>query len=172
MRRMFSVVLLTISMSGVAWAQEATGKVAEQVKAEVLKFEHEKELAMMSSTSPTNNYAADWVQRVDADDIAFTNPYGMYTKTEVVAQFKAGKHKTYSVTSSDMHVRVYGDGGNWTTAVVTYINSSAGTHTAQKERTAIKTRGTDVFIKIDGNWRWVVHHHSFLENPGKKDDGN
>jgi ketosteroid isomerase-like protein len=166
MRRVFSAIFLTVSLAGFANAQEATGKVAEQVKSEILKLEQEKEKAMTSTTS-ANNYAADWVERVDADDIAFTNPYGMYTKAEVVAQFRAGKHKTYTVKASDNHVRVYGNGGDGTTAVITYINESDGTHTGQ-QRSPIKTRGTDVFVKIDGKWRWVVHHHSFMESAGSK----
>jgi hypothetical protein len=168
MKRILLVALLTGLFGNIVTAQEATGKVAEQVKAEIIQFEHEEELAMMSSTSTTNNYAADWVQRVDADDIAFTNPYGVYTKAELVAQFREGKHKTYSAKAADLHVRVYGNGGDGTTAVVTYINASDGTHTGQAERTAIKTRGTDVFIKVDGQWRWVVHHHSFLEGKEQK----
>lgn len=142
-------------------AQEATGPAAEQAKKEIIELEHEKERAFLSTTSG-HDYSVKWLESVEADDIAFTNPYGVYTREKHIAQFKDGKHKTYSVKGSDFHVRIYGSGGNGTTAVVTYVNQSDGTHTGQS-RSAIKTRGTDVFYKSDGKWRWIVHHHSFIE---------
>jgi ketosteroid isomerase-like protein len=161
MRGILLTALLVVSSTTFVKAQEATGPAAEQVKKEILALEHEKERAFVSTTSG-RNYAVEWLEAIEADDIAFTNPYGVYTKDKHIAQVRAGHHKTYSVRGSDFHVRVYGSGGNGTTAVVTYINQSDGTHTGQV-RSAIKTRGTDVFYKNDGKWRWIVHHHSFVE---------
>jgi ketosteroid isomerase-like protein len=161
MRGILSTVLLTILLVGFAKSQEATGAVAEQVKKEIIALEQEKERAFMSTTSG-HNYSVEWLEAIEADDIAFTNPYGVYTKEKHISQVRAGQHKTYSVKGTDLHVRAYGDGGNGTTAVVTYLNESDGTHTGQT-RSPIKTRGTDVFYKADGKWRWIVHHHSFVE---------
>jgi hypothetical protein len=164
MPRILLTILLAVSFVGLVEAQEATGDTAEKVKKEIIQLEHEKEKAYMSTTG-SNPYAADWVARVDADDIAFFGQNGQTkTKAEHVAGFRSGKSKIYFIKEHDMHVRIYGNGGNGTTAVVTYLHESTGDH--QGQRVTVVANGTDVFVKVDGAWRWVVHHHSRLVPPG------
>src|SRR5215469_2495104 len=158
-----TIVLVTLIVGSVQ-AQEATGDRAEKVKQEIIQLEHDKEKAYMSTTGP-HPYAADWVARVDADDIAFIGQDGTTkTKAEHIEGFRSGKSKIYFIKEHDMHVRIYGEGGNGTTAVVTYLHESTGDHHGQ--RSTVVANGTDVFVRIDGMWRWVVHHHSRLVQPG------
>lgn len=155
-------ILLVGSIGGVAKAQEAKGEMAERVKKEILRLEDEKAKALMS-TSSDEPHAAEWLQRVDADDMAYVRPDGtMLTNTELIAQFRGGIHKTYSVKTFNQHVRVYGNGGDGTTAVVTYINESDGEHNhgSHGERYANRTMATDVFFKANGVWRYVLHDRS------------
>ena len=159
MRRILMAILLGIGLVGIAYAQEATGEVAEQVKREILEMEEQKMRAFTSTTSG-KNYAGDWLERVGADDMAWSMPDGSFiTKAEMVAQFRTGK-KVYSITPTDRHIRVYGNGGNGTTAVVTYqqMADSTGLGPGGKGPHFMnKLRATDVFVKMDGQWRWVVH---------------
>lgn len=160
MRSMSLIIFLAVSFSlvGVAKAQETTGDTAEKVKKEILELEREKIQAQTSTTSG-NNSAAQWLERVDADDIEFIGYDGITkTKAQLLAEFRLGTHKTYSIQQLDVHVRVYGNGGNGTTGVITYLNVVDGDRHGQ--RSILKDNATDVFVKLDGVWRWVVHHHS------------
>src|SRR6516164_6134222 len=152
LRLILLTTLLTMGVVGLVQAQEATGETAEKVKQEIIQLEHDKEKAYMSTTGP-HPYAADWVARVDADDIAFIGQDGTTkTKAEHIEGFRSGKSKIYFIKEHDMHVRIYGEGGNGTTAVVTYLHESTGDHHGQ--RSTIVANGTDVFVKLDGVWRW------------------
>ena len=176
MRRIFLTILLPVLAVGFVRAQEATGEKAEQVKKEILKFQQEEIQALASSTS-SNNYAPEWLERVDADDIDYIDSSGVFkTKAEVIAGFRSGKHLTLAVRQSNVHVRVYGNGGNGTTVVVTSLFESdhplndgrgmASLGVPHGQIFTITANATDVYLKIDGQWRWIVHHHSLApRNP-------
>jgi hypothetical protein len=168
MKRILLVIALTFTLVGLAKAQEATGQTAEKVKKEILQLEEEKCKVYMSTTgsSPDGSYAADWVARIDADDIAFIGVNGRpRTKAEHIAGFRSGKTKVYLCIEHNPHVRIYGGGGDGTTAVVTYLHEVNDEHDGQRSTT--KANGTDVFVKVDGAWRWVVHSHSRIPEPSQ-----
>jgi hypothetical protein len=159
MPKILLTILLIVSSVGFVGAQEATGSAAEEVKKEIIKLEQDKIRAFVSTTTSSRPSAVDWLDRVDAEDIAYTGADGSTrTKAEVIALFRSGDLKVYSIKQHDVHVRVYGDGKNGTTAVVTYINEADNEN--RGHRATHKIAATDVFVKADGQWRWVVHHHA------------
>jgi hypothetical protein len=176
MRRILLMTLAAVSLVGVGNAQEATGPTAEKVKKEIIQLEREK-IEEITTTTTTNDRSiiADWEKQIDADDIDFESANGVYqTKAQIIDGFAAGKHKTWWVKPYDEHVRVYGDGGNGTVAVITYLNVSYGLRATKQNADCNfkdpgcaemykpgleKSQAVDVFLKLDGRWKWLVHHH-------------
>lgn len=159
MRQIVVTILLVISWAGLCGAQETTGPVAEQIKKQILQIEQEK-MQALTSTTREKNYAADWLGRIGTDDMVWAMPDGSsLTKAQAMAQFRTGK-KVYSIKASDEHVRVYGNGGDETIAVITYQNMADSTGLGPDGKGSHflnKLRALDVFVKINGQWRWAVH---------------
>ena len=155
MRRILLSTLLAVCFVTLAKAQEAKGETADKVGKEILKMEHEKLLAFRSTAS-SHNYCAEWIDRVDADDIDHTDADGTVdTKAQLLDQLRSGQLKAVSIQYHDDHIRVYGKGHDGTTAVDTYfidvINEKNGSNIEHHYRV------TDVWVKLNGHWRFVVH---------------
>jgi hypothetical protein len=152
MQKLLLPMLLAASLVGTLQAQEATGKAAEQVKKEIINLETEK----LPSILQKGSVAADWFNRIDADGIVHIRSDGsLVTKAQAVAKIRSGEQKLRSNKQYGHQVHVYGDGGNGTTAVVSYfdfatveLSGSVNTHHGVV---------TDVFVKVDGSWRRVLH---------------
>ena len=160
MRRIPLTVLLAVSLVGFVRAQEETGDKAEEVKKEILKLEDEKLAATLGSS--TEN--ADWFERNDADDIAYTFDNGS-TPTKPVhdAQIRSGEVKVLSMKQGGFHVRVYGNG---TMAVVSYWQRGSVQFNGKAH--ARDLRPTDVWHKFpDGRWRRIAHSLSSVSNVNK-----
>jgi hypothetical protein len=144
MQRFLLTILVAISLVGFVKAQEITGDKAEEVKKEIVKLEHEKDQALLSSRPA----CADWFDRHDADGLAYTGPAGdVWTKAQLIAGWRSGKREWHEIDHHTHNVHVYGSGGNGNTAVVTYVS-------AAKTENRITT---DVWVKQDGVWQRVVH---------------
>lgn len=162
MPRIFLFILTVIFVAGPVHAQEATGPVAEKVKKEIMQLEQEKITALLSTTS-TKNYAAEWFDRVYVDDIDHSSSAGIVkNKAQLLTEFRTGNHRTFRDDQYDWHIRVYGDGENGTTVVVNYVASSDVERNGK--RAANKDACSDVFVKLSGAWRMVLHQVTPLAN--------
>jgi ketosteroid isomerase-like protein len=149
--RLLLLLSLGIILGGIATGQSATKNAAdavEEAKKEILKLEDELVRALQTSSAAT----ADFYDRVLTDDASLTISDGsVITKTEHVAKFRSGEKQLRSVHRDDTRVHIYGN-----TAVVTFLSET--THFKPKDdRTRLRNRTTNVWIKSDGVWRLVAH---------------
>jgi hypothetical protein len=161
MRRLIFSIMLTVLMVSFAKAQETTGNTAEEVKKEILKLEHEKVQALMANGPD----CADWFVRHEADsDVRISGNGAKDTKAQAVTRMRTSQKRVFSLNQYDEQVHVYGNGGNGTTAVVSYLQ--VGTRAKEQEgkpstddtkRSTTEGAGTDVWVKVDGQWWFVVH---------------
>jgi hypothetical protein len=161
MRPVLLSLMLAVSLVGLATAQETTGDAAEQVKKEVLELEHEKVQALVSN-GPA---CADWFEHHEAaTDVRVSGNGARDTKAQAVARMRSQQKRVFSLNQYDEQVHVYGNGGNGTTAVVSYLQ--VGTRAQEQEgkpstddskRSTTEGAGTDVWVKVDGQWWFVVH---------------
>jgi hypothetical protein len=161
MRRLIFSIMLAVSFVSFAKAQETTGNTADEVKKEVLKLEHEKVQALMAS----GPMCADWFERHEADsDVRISGNGTTDSKAGAVARMRSAQKRVFSLNQYDEQVHVYGNGENGTTAVVSYLQ--VGTRAKEQEgkpstddnkRSTTEGAGTDVWVKVDGQWWFVVH---------------
>ncbi len=78
------------------------------------------------------------------------------TKSQLLAEVKAGIYKVESLEASDMRVVVFGDH-----AVVNGLTASKGV--VRGKETSEKRRWTDTYEKQDGRWRAVFTHYINIE---------
>jgi hypothetical protein len=154
MRRIFLSMLVIVSLVGFVKAQQTTGAAAEEAKKAVMQFEKEKVPLILKGGSAM----ADWLDRVDADDVVLINANGdSGTKAHQVEMWRSGRVKQLSNDQHDHQVYVY-DNGN--VAIVTYI-SSVNSVVDGKSRTST-VRCADTWVKQDGKWLRVVHASTSL----------
>jgi len=99
-------------------------------------------------------------ERIEADEFIFTDSGGgLTTKAEDVGSFDkpAGDTKLVSYIPDEMKVSIYGN-----TALVTGRVTS--TYKSPKGEAVIRSRFTDVFVKIKGRWRIVAGHSSRMRS--------
>src|SRR2546429_7365070 len=104
-----------------------------------------KRKSMLMRWPLTASYATDFIG---------IGPSGrVRTKPQVILDFTSGDLKFQSITTDDVQVRVYGN-----TAVETGRSTMNG---QDKGKTVPRdTRFTRVWVKQQGHWRLVGHHHS------------
>ena len=156
-------MLLAVSLIGTLNAQEATGNAAEQVKKEIINLETEK----LPNILAKGSVAADWFDRIDADGIVHVRSDGsIVTKAQALAKIRSGEQKLRSNQQHGHQVHVYGDGGNGTTAVISYFDFA----TVERFGSVNTHHGvvTDVFVKVDGAWRRVVHQVTPIADPDSR----
>ena len=161
MRRIIFSILLAVSFVSFAKAQETSGKAAEEVKKEILKLEHEKVQALVTNGPE----CADWFEHHEAEnDVRISGNGNTDSKARAVARMRTSQKRVFSLNQHDELVHVYGDGGNGTTAVVNYLQT--GTRAKEQEgkpstddtaRSTTEGAGTDVWVKVDGHWWFIVH---------------
>jgi hypothetical protein len=161
MRSFILSIMLAVSFVSFAKAQETSGNTAEEVKKEILKLEHEKVQALVTN----GPMCADWFEHHEADnDVRISGNGTRDTKARAVARMRSAQKRVYSLDQYDEQVHVYGNGGNGTTAVVSYLQ--VGTRAKEQEgkpstddskRATTEGAGTDVWVKVDGQWWFVVH---------------
>ncbi len=155
MKRIFLLSILGLGFAGLACAQETTGPKAEAVKKEILKLEAEK-LKAFQSTATDKTICADWVKNFDAEKIVHINADGTDdTKEGLMKDLEKGNRILHSLRYGPQDIRVYGDGGNGTTAVTTY--STFDDIEVYGHRTNSEHHSLDVWVKRDGKWWFVAH---------------
>lgn len=94
--------------------------------------------------------------RIVADDAVMTYGNGKVgNKSEAIAEIKAPADSSYSLTSDDVQVRVYGD-----TAIVTGRVTESGTFNGRNVNS--QSRYTDVWVKRNGRWQVVAAQNTRL----------
>jgi ketosteroid isomerase-like protein len=92
----------------------------------------------------------DGIERFVSDEWIIINADGgIIDKERFLGVIKSGALAHDLMESDDVRVRVYGD-----SAVVSALTRSKGKFTGQEFST--QERSTDVFVRIDGQWRCVL----------------
>jgi ketosteroid isomerase-like protein len=149
MRRFLLFLMLAVSLGGFVKAQVTTGRRADpddKVKKEMLKYENDLVQALLKGGS----FAADFIDRVDADDEVLISDGKPSTKASLVDSWRSGDHKQLSVDHHNFRVHVYGN-----TAVVTFSGNNTTDNKGKVSHTSYID--TDVLVKQEGEWRRVVH---------------
>jgi Domain of unknown function (DUF4440) len=155
MKRFLLLSMLGLGFAGLLQAQETTGPKAEAVKKEIQKIEDEK-LKAFQSTGTSKNICPDWVKANDAEGIVHINADGTDdTKAGLVKDLEKGNRILHSLHYGPQKIRVYGDGGNGTTAVTTY--STFDDIEVYGHRSKSEHHALDVWVKRDGKWWFVAH---------------
>jgi len=155
MKRILLFSVLAFGFAGLVRAQETMGPKAEEVKKEILKLEEEK-LKAFQSTGTSKNICPDWVRNNDAEAIVHINADGTEdTRAGLVNDLEKGNRILHSLRYGPQNIRVYGDGGNGTTAVTTY--ATFDDIEVYGKRTNSEHYSLDVWVKRDGKWWFVAH---------------
>lgn len=154
-KQFFLFFVLAFGLAGIVKAQDTKGPNAEKVKKEILKLEEEK-LKAFQSTGTANNICPDWVRDNDAENIVHINADGTEdTKAGLVKDLEKHDRILHSLRYGPQNIRVYGDGGNGTTAVTTYLTFND--IEVYGKRTNSEDYSLDVWVKRDGKWWFVAH---------------
>ena len=148
MRKFIALSALMIALVGISKAQEANPSKPESneaIKKEILKLEDEQHVAFV-------NGDAGIIDRIYADDAALTYADGkLITKAQLLADIRSGKHKLYQVTHDNLRMEIYGN-----TFVVTGHSTATGTM-YNTPRVL-----TNVYVKLNGQWKLVAHHVTYV----------
>ena len=116
----------------------------EEIKKEVLKFEDERNAAILKHDTAT-------LDRMYADEITWTMSNGdLLNKSQVLANIGSGNQLLSSISHHDRTLHVYGD------TVVLTASSSSQERYRGKEIT-VPRRFTNVYVKRNGQWQLIVH---------------
>jgi ketosteroid isomerase-like protein len=151
MRRIILLLpLLAVVLIASNRAAQSSEKQAdpEVTKKEVIKAEDELYHAIERNDT-------DVINRIWADDIAYTTGAGeIQDKATALAAFRSGAVQLTVLKHDEIRVHVYGN-----TVVVTGRSTSSAVMNGGSSKGP--RRFTDVWVKLDGRWRLVVHHVSF-----------
>jgi hypothetical protein len=143
MRRILVISLLTVAFVGFVKGQESTS--IEVIKKEILHVEEVQDEAILKGD-------AEVLDRIYADDFAYTNQYGeLLPRAQVLAGFRSAKARFSSAMKhDDIRIRVYGN-----TVVLT--GRSIGTFHYNGKVSEGPRRFTNIYVKLDGRWQLVSH---------------
>jgi ketosteroid isomerase-like protein len=99
------------------------------------------------------------LKRIYADDFLGIGPTGvMRAKAEVIADFTSHALTYQSITTADVHVRVYGN---------TAVETGRSTMVGQDRGKAVprENRFTRVWVMTLGRWQLVANHYSPMTSP-------
>lgn len=154
MRRIALSMLGLFLFVGMVKAQQTTGEAAEEAKKAVLQIEEEK-VPLILKGGPS---FADWLDRVDADDLLIVSGSGATpTKAQQAEMWRSGREKQLSNDQHDRQFYIY-DNGN--VAIVTYISTAEIVTDGQTRKSTV--RCADTWVKQDGKWLRVVHANTPL----------
>jgi uncharacterized protein (TIGR02246 family) len=151
MKRLFVLGLFVVAASTFAFTQTNSGGAGQDTKIEqeIRRLERE----WFDSYVRGDRAAFD---RIVADDAVMTYGNGKVgNKSEAIAEIKAPADASYSLTSDDVKVRVYGD-----TAIVTGRVTEKGTFNGRSLNS--QSRYTDVWVKRNGRWQVVAAQNTRL----------
>ena len=160
MQKTLLLVVLSVSWVGYTRAQQTTGKVAEETRKEVMQFEKEKVPLLIKGGAAF----ADWLQKVDADDVIHMGANGKRNnKTAQVELWRSGNMTQSSNFQHDHEVFVYNNGN---VAIVTYVGTTVDT--VNGVTTVDIGRCADTWVKQNGKWLRVVHANAGMSADPKQ----
>ena len=131
----------------------AQNDAAEETKKEVLKFEDERNQAILNRDTKT-------LDRMYADEITWTMSNGdLLNKQQVLANIGSENQRLFTIQHSDRRIHVFGN-----TVVLTASSSSSERY--KDKMITVPRRFTNVYVKQDGQWKLVVHTVTPLAGAG------
>lgn len=99
---------------------------------------------------------ADALNSLFADSFLMTDSDGVVRqKSEVVAELKSGRIRYTAAKSDELRIVLHGDAavvsGRWT-----------GTYIHNGQTTNLRERFTNIYVRVNGQWRCVASHGSNL----------
>lgn len=145
-------ILFAAPLASVTQAQEQTGPKAEQIKKDILKLEGERSQALEKG-----DIAA--LDRILAPDYVYVNVFGeLNAKAERLSTTQSGVSKHETLTEDDFRVHVYGD------TVILTGRASGVVDYKGKVNDKVR-RFTNVYMKLNGQWRLVSHQATTIAEP-------
>jgi len=153
MRRILLLSLLIVAMAGIAKGQgtsQGGANSVEKLKQEVLKVENERNNAVLHADIPL-------LKRIYTPDLVYVNALGQtLTEAQHLAELQSGEVKMSMLRHDHVRVLVYGDSVGIVTGRTTSVLKYGG-----KAFTRPRIF-TDVLVKLNGQWRFAVHHETFV----------
>ena len=151
MTRTMAMAALALLATSIAAGQKQSARRDQKSNVEqaIRQVDHERIQAQIGADAVA-------LDRIYADDFIGIGPSGtVRTKAQVISDFTSGDLKFQSITTDDVHVRVYGN-----TAVETGRSIMSG---QDKGKVVPRdNRFTRVWVKQRGRWRLVANHYSLL----------
>ena len=151
MRRTLVIAALVLTAVPIALGQQQSARREQRgsVEQAIRQVDNERIQAQIHADAAA-------LDRIYADDFIGIGPSGtVRAKPQVLSDFTSGDLKFQSITTDDVHVRIYGN-----TAVETGRSTMNG-----QDRGKIVPRDnrfTRVWVKQHGRWRLVANHYSLL----------
>ena len=156
MRRFILPIILGIMLVPMIAKQASSqtgASAAEETKNEVIKFEDERNQAILSRDTAV-------LDRMYADDITWTMSNGdLLNKQQVLGNIGSENQKLFSIEHSDRRWHVFGN-----TVVLTATSHSSERY--KDKMVTVPRRFTNVYVKQDGQWKLIVHTVTPLAGPG------
>ena len=151
MRRTIVIAVLVLTAASIALGQRPRARSDQRRSVEqvIAQLDHERIQAQINADAVA-------LDRIYASDFIGVGPSGtVRAKPQVLSDFTSGNLKFQSITTDDVHVRIYGN-----TAVETGLSTMVG----QDKGKAVPrdNRFTRVWVKQQGRWRLVLNHYSPL----------
>jgi ketosteroid isomerase-like protein len=151
MRRTIVMAVLVLTTGSIALGQgpRARGDRRKSIEQVIRQLDHERIQAQIESDAAA-------LERIYAADFIGVGPSGaVRTKPQVISDFTSGELKFQSITTDEVHVRIYGN---------TAVETGRSTMNGQDRGKAVPrdNRFTRVWVKQQGHWRLVLNHYSPL----------
>ena len=150
MKRTSIIAALVLSAVSSAFAQQsAHSQDAASTEQAVQQQDQERIHAQITADTIA-------LRRIYADDFLGIGPTGVVrNKAEVIADFSTHALTYQSITTAEVHVRVYGN-----TAVETGRSTMVGQDRGKD--VPRENRFTRVWVMTDGRWQLVANHYSLM----------
>ena len=151
MKRILLIAVVLIALGPLAAAQKQSARQTQTaITVETIKKLDEQRIQAQIHAD------AAALDRLYAEDFIGIGPSGtVRTKPEVLADFTSHDLKFQSITTDDVHFRVYGN---------TVVETGRSTMVGQDKGKVVPrdNRFTRVWVRQHGRWRLVANHYSTL----------
>ena len=151
MKRTSIIAALVLSAVSSAIAQQQSAQTRDVASTEQAVQQQDQVRIRAQITADTIA-----LRRIYADDFLGIGPTGVVrNKAEVIADFTTHALTYQSITTAEVHVRVYGN-----TAVETGRSTMVGQDRGKD--VPRENRFTRVWVMTDGRWQLVANHYSLM----------
>ena len=151
MRRITVMAILVLTTASIVVGQSprTKGDRKKSIELVIRQLDQERIQAQIHADAAA-------LDRIYAVDFIGVGPSGaVRTKPQVISDFTSGELKFQSITTDEIHVRIYGN---------TAVETGRSTMNGQDKGKAVPrdNRFTRVWVKQHGHWRLVLNHYSPL----------